>query len=207
MSTAASTRAVVFAGDSVTDCGRLADPRDLGDGYVEQLAASRALRGIRAVNRGVSGDRVRDLRARWERDVLGEEPSMVSILIGINDVWRRYDSGDPTSVDDFAADYRYLLASLSDAGITAVVCEPLLLPVTSDQERWFEDLAPKIAAIHHLAAEFDARLVPMQTALTALRREGSTELAPDGVHPSPSGHLALAATWLAHAQLTAPGAV
>ncbi len=205
---AASTRpTIVFAGDSVTDCGRREDPRELGEGYVEQLAASRALRGFRVINRGVAGDRVRDLKARWEREVLAQEPSIVSILIGINDVWRRYDSDDPTPVGEFVADYRHLLGSLSEAGVSAVVCEPVLLPVNSDQEEWREDLEPKLVAVRGLAAEFGASLVPTQTLLTALRREGSTELAPDGVHPSPAGHLALAATWLAHAPITTPGSL
>jgi lysophospholipase L1-like esterase len=150
------------------------------------------------LNRGVSGDRVRDLRTRWERDVLDESPAAVSIMIGINDVWRRYDNDDPTSVDDFTEDYLFLLASLRVADISAILCEPILMPATAAQEGWQEDLGPKIAIIHDLAREFDAILVPTHTALNARRSAGSTSLAPDGVHPSDAGHTAIAEVWLAH---------
>lgn len=189
---------IIFSGDSVTDCGRLGDSRGLGNGYVAQLAASPRLSGARVLNRGVSGDRVRDLRGRWERDVLDDRPTAVSIMIGINDVWRRYDSGDPTPVEDFADDYRFLLESLRATGVATIICEPFLIPTAAGQERWHEDLEPKIAVIRDLAREFDAPLVPTHAALNARRRAGSTDLAPDGVHPSDAGHAAIAEVWLTH---------
>jgi lysophospholipase L1-like esterase len=65
--------------------------------------------GTKFYNRGVSGDRVIDLQARWQKDCLDLQPTWVSIYIGINDTWRRYDSDDPTSVVDFKARYHDLL--------------------------------------------------------------------------------------------------
>jgi lysophospholipase L1-like esterase len=98
-------RTVVFAGDSVTDCGRRTDPEALGDGYVRDLWNDLRPQRPRIVNVGISGNRAVDLRERWATDVLAHEPDLVSVLIGINDTWRRYDEDDPTSTEEFEAAY------------------------------------------------------------------------------------------------------
>ena len=92
---------LLFVGDSVTDCGRLrpigaGSHPALGDGYVSQVdTALRALRpdpAIEVTNMGVSGDMIRDLAGRWERDVLEVGADWLSVMIGINDVWRQFDA-------------------------------------------------------------------------------------------------------------------
>ncbi|GAB3152014.1 SGNH/GDSL hydrolase family protein [Microbacterium neimengense] len=183
---------VLFAGDSVTDCGRREDPSGLGDGYVRLLANDPALAGCRVINRGVSGDRARDLRARWRSDVAAQEPALVSILVGVNDTWRRFDADDPTSAERFEADYR---AMLDATRARVVLVEPFLLPVRAEQHEWRADLEAKIEVVHRLAFEYRAVLVPADAALSALGDPAA--LAPDGVHPSPAGHTALARLWLA----------
>jgi lysophospholipase L1-like esterase len=197
------TSPVLFVGDSVTDCGRRTDPDGLGNGYVRVLAGTPELAGRAVLNRGISGNRVVDLEARWGDDVLAAEAGVVSILIGINDTWRRYDSDDPTSTEAYEAGYRRLLAPLAEQpGTALVLMEPFLLPVTESQTFWREDLDPKIEVVRRLAAEFGATLVPTDVELTRLAGEvegGAAALAPDGVHPSAEGHAAIAAIWLAHA--------
>ncbi|GAA1370655.1 SGNH/GDSL hydrolase family protein [Catellatospora chokoriensis] len=187
---------VLFAGDSITDCERRDDPAGLGDGYV--LRITRALAGqARWVNRGISGNSTRDLRDRWTADVLAERPSLVSVLVGINDTWRRYDSGTVTTPADFEANYRALLDPLAAGGVALVLVEPFLLPVRAEQVEWREDLDPKIDIVRELAREYAAVLVPADTALNAA---GDAEgLAPDGIHPSPHGTDLLAKLWLDHA--------
>ena len=105
---------VLFQGDSITDCGRdRNNPDDLGNGYPLLVASLfNALypeKNVKFINRGISGNRVRNLKERWEEDCLALKPDYVSILIGINDCWRRYDNNDPTSSSDFERDYRYIL--------------------------------------------------------------------------------------------------
>src|ERR1700754_764879 len=90
---------IVFTGDSITDCDRRTDPEGLGDGYVRLLAGSPELAGFDVRNRGISGNRVLDLQERWENDVVAEQPAILSVLVGINETWRRYDSGDPTTAE------------------------------------------------------------------------------------------------------------
>jgi lysophospholipase L1-like esterase len=190
---------VLFAGDSVTDCGRRTDPAGLGDGYVGLLAAG-PLVGARVTNRGVGGDRLADLAARWDADVLAERPEVLSVLVGINDTWRRYDSGTVTPVPEFEARYRELLEAARAAGVRhLVLVEPFVLPVTAEQHRWWdEDLAERVAAVHRLADGFDATLVPAASHLTTLAEaRGAAALAADGVHPTAEGHRALADLWWA----------
>ena len=186
-------RTVVFAGDSVTDCGRRTDPDGLGGGYVRKVYDDLGERRPAIVNVGISGNRAVDLAARWATDVLTHDPSLVSILIGINDTWRRYDEDDPTTPEDFEASYRSLLDTLS---CPVVLIEPFLLPVKDGQEEWREDLDPKLDVVRKLAVEYGAILVPADVELTKQAMSaGPAALAGDGVHPSAAGHRALADLW------------
>jgi len=186
-------RTVVFAGDSVTDCGRRTDHEGLGDGYVRNLYDDLGERRPRIVNSGISGNRAIDLVARWSTDVLAHDPSLVSILIGINDTWRRYDEEDPTTAESFETSYRELLDPLT---CPVVLIEPFLLPVKDGQEEWREDLDPKLDVVRKLAVEYGAILVPADTELNRQAAAvGAATLAGDGVHPSPAGHRAIAELW------------
>jgi acyl-CoA thioesterase-1 len=185
-------RTIVFAGDSVTDCGRRTDPAGLGDGYVKFLYD--ALPGPRIVNAGISGHRAVDLVARWETDVTAHAPDLVSVLIGINDTWRRYDEDDPTSAESFEASYRKLLDPLPQ--VRLVLVEPFLVPVDDEQRGWREDLNPKLEVVRRLASEYGALLVPADVEFTARAAEvGPETLADDGVHPTAAGHRLLADLW------------
>ncbi|AUY47626.1 SGNH/GDSL hydrolase family protein [Streptomyces sp. CB01881] len=194
---------VLFQGDSITDAGRRRDaPADLGRGYVAlaagHLAAARP--GLTVLNRGVAGDRVRDLRARWERDTLAHRPDVLSLLVGVNDTWRRYDADQVTSVAEWEADYRHLLTEARDrTGADLILVEPFLVPVTAEQWTWRQDLDPRIHAVRRLAAEFGAGLLSADGLLNqAARTAGGPELvAADGVHPTPLGHRLLAEAWTA----------
>ena len=96
---------VLFQGDSITDMGRdRGDIRNMGSGYplfvASNFRAARPNFDIDFFDLGISGDRVRDLRARWQSDCLDLRPDVLSVLIGINDTWRRYDSGDPSDTEE-----------------------------------------------------------------------------------------------------------
>jgi lysophospholipase L1-like esterase len=186
----------VFIGDSVTDCGRLIEP-PFGDGYVFNIANSTRLSG-EIINVGTSGHRLVDLENRWNTDVLAHHPTLVSVAIGINDTWRRYDDNDLTSVEAFEESYRRVLtATQAQGNPKLVICEPFLLAVRDEMNTWREDLDPKIAVVHKMAAEFNAKLVPFDQRFNDLAREMSmSELAEDGIHPSKLGHQIMADLWL-----------
>lgn len=198
-STMKPQRKWLFIGDSVTETDRFDDgARNIGNGYVHFIAEALAHvhAPIRVVNRGVAGDRVRDLQARWRADCLRLRPDLVSIAIGINDTWCRYSSGDPTTTTEFANAYRSLLEPLQREGVSLVLIEPFLLPVSDEQRSWREDLDPKVTAVAEAADEFGAVLVPADRIMNAYARHlGAGYLAADGVHPTREGHTLLAKIW------------
>ncbi len=191
---------LVFIGDSVTDCGRRDDEPDyLGNGYVRLIAERLPER--RVVNVGISGNRVVDLRDRWRIDVVDQAPEILSVYIGINDTWRRYDRNDPTTAAAFEADYRACLRDTGGAS-RVILVEPFLLPVTEEQERWHEDLDEKRAVVARLAREFAAGFVPLQSLLAAAaENHGAAAIVRDGVHPTELGHRLIAEAWLGVADL------
>jgi len=194
---------VLFQGDSVTDVGRIYDEKDdLGKGYpllISSLfAALYPTMDVKFINRGISGNRTVDLRERWKEDCIDVKPTVVSILIGINDCWRRYDSNDPTALDDFIENYRAILDRTRDElDARIILCEPFVLPTPPDRRRWREDLDPKIQAVRDLAREYNALLIPLDGIFAQASTYREPEIwAPDGVHPSPAGHGLIAKAWL-----------
>ena len=194
---------ILFQGDSITDNGRnRQESTDLGSGYALMTAgwfsALYPQKHISFLNRGVGGDRVKDLIRRWETDCFALTPNWVSILIGVNDMWRRYDSNDPTSTEEFEFNYRRLLEqTVARLNPKVILCEPFLLPINLQQKSWHDDLDPKIEVVRRLAREFETILVPLDTifAEAAQQREAAYWL-PDGVHTSPAGAALIAQSWL-----------
>lgn len=202
------TDRILFTGDSITDCDRVrTEPASLGYGYASFIAArlqsKLAASKMQVFNRGISGNRIGDLLARDQADLFDLQPTVVSILIGINDVWRRYDSNNPTSAEDFEKGYRTLLGKIRQQ-LTArvILLEPFLLHVPDDRFAWREDLNPKIDVVRRLAIEFGADLVP----LDGIFASAATKAPPifwawDGVHPTTAGHGLIAEAWLNHVGL------
>ena len=194
---------VLFQGDSITDAGRdYNDPNSLGGGYALVVAgwfgAMYPQKNVRFLNRGISGNRVKDLVDRWEADCLDLKPTVLSIYIGINDTCHRYSGSDIISPEDFENDYRDLLTRVRttlDAKI--IMCEPYLLPVADEMHRWREDLDPKLNIIRRLARQFDALLVPLDGIMAqASTRRDCAFWAEDGVHPTAPGIALIAQAWL-----------
>ena len=196
---------ILFYGDSITDVGRRAEKNNnhgLGHGYAAitaaLLGARHAEMDLRFTNRGISGDRVCDLEDRLDADLIDLAPDVVSVLIGINDTWRRYDRDIVSPIEEFDACYRRILERIRERlGARLVICEPFLLPVPPDRAAWREDLDPRIEAVRAIADDFNATLVGFDGlfAAAAQRREPAYWL-PDGVHPSPAGHALMAETWI-----------
>jgi acyl-CoA thioesterase I len=194
---------VLFQGDSITDALRNRDnPADLGCGYVNLAASLFGCRypekQVTFLNRGVSGDRADHLENRWDQDCLKLKPTWVSIYVGINDTWRRYDTNDPVTREDFENRYRKLIRTTKEKlNANLILIEPFVLPVNDGQKQWREDLDPKIQAVRELAGEFRTLYVPLDGLFAqAAARTGPEYWAPDGVHPSPAGNALIAEAWL-----------
>ncbi|ASS65815.1 MULTISPECIES: SGNH/GDSL hydrolase family protein [unclassified Paenibacillus] len=194
---------VLFQGDSITDAGRDRSQGDsLGSGYALMAAAQfgrkHPLKDVKFLNRGIGGDRVVDLASRWEEDCLELRPSWLSVYIGINDTWRRFDSGVPLSAEAYRDTYRSILErALEKNAPKLILVEPFVLPVNEGQKAWREDLDPKIQAVRELAGEYKALYVPLDGLFAqAAAATGPAYWAPDGVHPSPAGNALIAEAWL-----------
>ena len=195
---------ILFQGDSITDCGRdRSIPESLGGGYVNMVAgflsALHPGLGVQCLNRGISGNRAIDLIKRWNEDCLDLKPDVLSIYIGINDVWRRYDRNLPTSAAEYEKNYRVLLDKTREAlpETKLVLIEPFVLPVPEDRIAWREDLDPKIDVVRHLAREYSALYVPLDGVFaSASMHQTPAFWASDGVHPTPPGHGLIARSWL-----------
>ncbi|MGF7033223.1 lysophospholipase L1-like esterase [Paenibacillus mucilaginosus] len=194
---------VLFQGDSITDCGRnRQNGHDLGVGYALMAAARFGhlypQKEVRFLNRGIGGNRVVNLLDRWQEDCIDLKPTWVSIYIGINDTWRRYDRDDPTSTEEFAERYhRLILQTKEQLNAKIILVEPFVLPVPEDRRNWREDLDPKIQVVRRLASEFQTLYVPLDGLFAAASAQTAPDYwAPDGVHPSPAGHALIADAWL-----------
>ena len=183
---------ILFQGDSITDCDRnYQQDESLGDGYASKISTIYGTlfdNKVTFINRGVSGDRCRNLLERYEKDILAIRPDYLSILIGINDTWRRYDSNDPTSAERFRDEYYKLLTSVRRElpETKLILMEPFLLYTQPQEYSWREDLYEKADIVPWLAKEFNAYYVPLQGMFDYLVSTGidPKSLSEDGVHPT-----------------------
>jgi len=194
---------VLFIGDSITDAGRRAEAPPYGRGYVSLcrslLLARYPQLGLTIHNRGIGGNTVRDLQARWQEDVLALRPDWLSVKIGINDVWRRF-GGDPhqaVPLDEYVATLRELLLRARDgAGARLILLQPYVIePDRADPMR--REMDRYAAAVGSLAGELDAVLVRTQAAFDeVLRSTPPSAWAGDRIHPGEPGHAVIALAWL-----------
>ncbi len=201
---------ILFQGDSITDAGRdkrkegnANDASALGRGYVyliaAKLLADRAGDDLQIYNRGISGNKVFQLAERWDKDCLDLKPDVLSILIGVNDIWHTLNGNYDGTVEKYEADYRALLTrtrrELPD--IKLIICEPFVLRCGAVNEHWFPEFDRYLAAARKMSREFSAIFVPFQSMF-----DKATKLAPpahwaaDGVHPTAAGASLMAQEWL-----------
>lgn len=206
---------VLFQGDSITDAGRSRDAQptpntheQMGNGYA-WLAASAALvdqpdANRKFFNRGISGHKVFQLAERWQADCLDIKPNVLSILIGVNDIWHALTGSYQGDVKTYEKDYHQLLLRTREAlpEVKLVICEPFVLRCGAVDDKWFPLFHDFRAVSRNLAEMHQAVWVPFQTMF-----DRASQLAPpahwaeDGVHPSAAG-----ASLMAHAWLRAVGA-
>lgn len=192
---------ILFQGDSVTDCDRSRDDDSyLGCGYVNMIAQRLEGTGCKIYNRGVSGNRLCDVVARKETDIFDIKPDIFSILIGVNDTWRRYDENNPETAEEFEAIYRPLLEEIKERlpGVPIIMMSPFILEVP-DKKAWIEeDLCFKQEVVRKLAKEFADIYIPLDEIFKEEfdKHDDIYYLSGDGVHPNEIGHTLIADLWL-----------
>lgn len=199
---------ILFQGDSITDAGRNKGKTEpnvvdaLGRGYAVvaagEILGQHAGLQLKVYNRGISGHKVPDLAKRWQRDAVDLKPDILSILIGVNDIWHKLGGRYDGTVATYETGYRELLQRTRKElpGARVVVCEPFVLRCGAINDSWFPEFDQRRAVAKKLAEELKLDFVPFQTVF-----DRATECAPpnfwagDGVHPTLAGHALMAQTW------------
>lgn len=199
---------VLFQGDSITDAHRdraVTEPNRaeaLGSGYpllvASQLLAARPDAGFRFLDRGISGNKVPDLESRWQADTLDLKPDVLSLLIGVNDLWHKMSGGYDGTVEQYESGYAALLDRTTRAlpAVRLVVLEPFVLRTGAVTAAWFPEFDLRRAAAARVAAGAGATFIALQAMFDRLVGQAPPEYwAADGVHPTPAGHGAIAELW------------
>lgn len=201
---------ILFQGDSITDAGRQKKQpvanQGLGRGYpsfvLKSLQKDHPELELQVHNRGISGHKVPDLDKRWDRDCIDLKPKVLSILIGVNDIWHmlngRYDGTAEIYRDGFSALLERTRKALPDVNL--VVCEPFVLmsgTVKENKDKWFPEFTTRQKFAHEVSVGAGAIWVPFQKMFDDAVEAGMAPelLAKDGVHPTPAGHELMAKTW------------
>ncbi len=203
---------VLFQGDSITDCGRSREdkhaskPNDawgLGRGYASLAAAGLMVEAapeeVSVFNRGNSGNKVFQLAERWQADCIDLQPDVLSILIGVNDIWHARNGRYDGTVEVYERDYDALLARTREAlpDVRLVVCEPFVLRCGSVDDTWFPEFDQYRAAARRVADKHGALFVPFHSMFEeAVKLQPPEHWAKDGVHPTRAGAALMARKWL-----------
>ena len=219
-------KTILFQGDSITDCGRLRVESDfgivklfrklrkatpLGSGYPAKVSAEleKEFPGLyKYENRGISGDTILNINARTRKDIINIKPDYMSLLIGVNDVWRGIDNNYGTGKEKFEKVYDLVLSELRDElpNMKIMIMEPFVLegtatvniPEKPDRYEMFKTGVYEMASIaRKLAEKYNCKFVELQSKLDeAAKVKGAAYLSGDGVHPTDAGHELIKNEWM-----------
>lgn len=200
---------IVMAGDSVTDCGRSyelppAGWGSFGDGYVMYVDAFLTTLypelKLMVANKGVSGNCITDLEQRWDKDVLSLKPDWVSVMIGVNDVWRQFDgilmNVDMITIDRFEQSYRRIIEKTLPVVKGMILLSPIM--IEKDDTHPMKAMVVKYAEVaRRLAEEYGLLFVDVQSKIDKfLENLNEYILTSDRVHPNHKGHSIIAKAFL-----------
>ena len=199
---------ILFFGDSITDMARDRKYNDLiygqGVGYVNLIASELKYSdpvNFEVINRGISGNRIVDLYARVKSDVWNFEPDVLSILIGVNDIWHEIGDFNGVDIERFEKMYRILLEDTKKRlpNLKIMLLEPFFLvgSATKEHIEEFSKVKEYAKVVKKLANEFDCAFVPLQDKFDeAAKKFGAEYYLYDGVHPDCAGAKLIANEWL-----------
>ena len=197
---------VLFQGDSITDAYRdYIVKNGTGIGYALMVMAELGFREpgkYDFFNRGISGNRIVDLYARIKKDIINIQPDVMSILIGINDVWHEVSEQNGVDADKFFKIYDMLIAEVKEAlpNIKIMIMEPFVLKGTATERNWkcFRTEVEKRAIMaKRIAEKYQLTYIPLQAGFDALAEKmPSAYWLADGVHPTPMGHAFIRDKWI-----------
>jgi len=201
---------ILFQGDSITDSGRNKEDtaynsaRALGSGY-PFLAGAALLElypslNLKIYNKGISGNKVYQLAERWENDCLHIEPDVLSVLIGVNDIWHKLTGNYDGTVEIYKKDYIALLEStrMLLPECKFIICEPFAVNgIKAVDDKWYPEFYEYQKAAKEISERFNGTFIPYQKIFDeAQKRAPGVYWTGDGVHPTIAGAQLMAQAWL-----------
>jgi lysophospholipase L1-like esterase len=201
---------ILFQGDSITDSGRnkednsFNNARVLGSGYPMLTGAAllekHAALNLKVYNKGISGNKVYQLAERWDKDCLDIKPDILSILIGVNDIWHKLNGQYNGTVDVYKKDYISLLERTKKAlpNVKLIICEPFAVKgVKAVDDKWYPEFFDYQKAALDIATQFGATFIPYQKIYDEAQKQApGAYWTGDGVHPTLAGAQLMAQAWL-----------
>ena len=201
---------ILFFGDSITDMGRFREFdghfMSYGAGFVRQIASELFFEEpdrYEIINRGIGGNEIVDLYARLKTDVWDQKPDVLSILVGINDIWHQFDPKPRgTDIRRYEKIYRAMIEETKERlpQTQIIVCEPFVLRGESIDDFFeeFNALTHEYAkVVKKIAKGYSLPFVSLQEKFDEMENEyGAKTLLYDGVHPNLVGANVIAKEWL-----------
>jgi lysophospholipase L1-like esterase len=202
---------ILFQGDSITDSGRNKEDnsynnaRVLGSGYPMLTGAAllekHASLNLKIFNKGISGNKVYQLAERWDKDCLEIKPDVLSILIGVNDIWHKLNGQYNGTVEIYRNDYIALLERTKKAlpEVKLIICEPFAVRgVKAVDDKWYPEFYDYQKAARDIATQFSATFISYQKIYDEAQKHApGAYWTGDGVHPTLAGAQLMAQAWLA----------
>jgi len=208
--TLARGQVILFQGDSITDSGRNREDtgfntsRSLGSGYPMLAGAAMlnkfALLDLKIHNKGISGNKVFQLAERWDQDCIDIKPDVLSILIGVNDIWHKLNGQYNGTPEIYRNDYIALIERTKKAlpGVRLIICEPFAVKgVKAVDDKWYPEFYEYQKAARDIADMYQATFIPYQSIFDeAQKKAPGAYWTGDGVHPSLAGAQLMAEAWM-----------
>lgn len=197
---------ILFQGDSITDAGRnREDDKYGGMGYPTLIAAQMGFEYPQCyefLNRGISGNRVVDLLARVKQDIINLNPQILSILVGVNDVWHEISRQSGVDADQYEVIYDLLVGQIKKAlpEIKIMILEPFVLRGTAIEETWDffrKEVEERAARAECIAKKHGLTFVPLMKCFDEMAQKApASHWLIDGVHPTAAGHELIKREWV-----------
>ena len=205
-------KTILFQGDSITDAQRIRNDADhLGSGYPLIVAGKLGYDRpgeYRFVNRGVSGNKSVDVAARIKEDIIDVAPDVMSLMVGVNDVWHGIDYNWWATPEDLERSLSEIIEKTREAcpDVKIMLLEPYILPECSTisteekPDKWetfVREVSLRQDITREIAEKYSVPFVPLQSKFDeAVSINGVKPFSEDGVHPTPAGHMLIAKAWL-----------
>lgn len=200
---------LLFFGDSLTDMHRNFDTSvdnftSYGSGYVFDIAAQLMYEKpgfYKVLNRGISGNKVTDLYDRYLTDVVNEKPDILTILIGVNDVWHEIYHHNGTPINVFESKYLEIIKDIKNKlpNTKIILMEPFFTHGEATNERFseFEKVLDYAKIVKQIAEKTNSIFIPLQQDFDEKVNNGENpQILYDGVHTNPGGAHLIALKWL-----------